>query len=174
MHPFGLTHVLRPHTHIRAEENQAGQKQEHDQHSRPRFQQDGQPVLVRNIHGRPSWVPATIVKSVGPVSFMVQTTTGLIWKRQLDHIRSRMWTSPVAVEPAARVKMKNLFLVLPLVPMLNQTPAVQMLSPPLEQKARTPVQALTQDLLAHAVTHQGTANRLTGLTLTTDFMWGGH
>ena len=93
-------YILWPHTHIRAEENQAGQKQEHDQHSRPRFQQDGQPVLVCNIHGRLHFIPDTIVKAVGPVSFIVQTTAGLSWKRHLDHIQARMETSPVAVEPA--------------------------------------------------------------------------
>ena len=93
-------HLLRPHTHNQVEANQAVQKREHDQHSRPRFLQDGQPVLVRNFHGRPRWVPATIVQAVGPVSFKVQTTDGLVWKRHLDHIRARMEALPMEREPA--------------------------------------------------------------------------
>ena len=56
--------------------NQSRQKQQHDHHSRPPFVQDWQPVLVCNFHRKPHWVPATIVKAVGPVS--IQTDTGLV------------------------------------------------------------------------------------------------
>ena len=57
-------------------------------------------LFFQHFHGRPRWIPATVGKAVGPVSFMVQTTAGLVWKQHLDHIRTRMETSLVAVEPA--------------------------------------------------------------------------
>ena len=69
--------------------NQSRQKQQHDHHSRPPFVQDWQPVLVCNFHRKPHWVPANIVKAVGPVSF--QTDTGLVlpvvpWNVQPDTV----------------------------------------------------------------------------------------
>ena len=63
--------LLRPNPGTTVVSNQACQKQQHDSHCKPRFLQVGQSVLVRDFQRSPSWVPATIVKELGPVSFMV-------------------------------------------------------------------------------------------------------
>ena len=79
--------------------NQALQQQQHDNHSRPRSLQVGQLVLVHDFHGSPRWVPATIVKELGSVSFMVQTSAGLLWKRHLDHICACVETPTPEAKP---------------------------------------------------------------------------
>ena len=79
--------------------SQASQKQQHDNHCKLRFLQVGQSVLVRDFHRSPSWVPATILKELGPVSFMVQTSSGLLWKWHLDHIWAHVENSTLEAEP---------------------------------------------------------------------------
>ena len=44
-------------------------------------------------------MPATIVKELGPVSFMVQTSSGLLWKRHPDHICACVEISAPEAEP---------------------------------------------------------------------------
>ena len=39
------------------------------------------------------------MKELGPVSFMVQTSSGLLWKRHLDHISARVEISTPEAEP---------------------------------------------------------------------------
>ncbi|XP_032997803.1 uncharacterized protein K02A2.6-like [Lacerta agilis] len=58
----------------------------------------GDPVYVRNYGFGPGWVPGTIERCTGPVSYEVRLEGGLVWKRHLDQIRPR--SSPDPVRPA--------------------------------------------------------------------------
>ena len=62
---------------------------QHDQHAKTREFDIGQQVVARNVRqSRPKWIPATILKKTGPLSYIVKTNSGLDWKRHVDHIRA--------------------------------------------------------------------------------------
>ena len=92
--------LLRPNPGTTVVSNQASLKQQHDNHCKPCFLQVHQSALAHNFHRSPSWVPATIMKELGPVSFMVQMSSGLLWKRHLYHIRARVENSTPKAEPS--------------------------------------------------------------------------
>ncbi|XP_032997764.1 uncharacterized protein K02A2.6-like [Lacerta agilis] len=58
----------------------------------------GDPVYVRNYGFGPGWVPGTIERCTGPVSYEVRLEGGLVWKRHLDQIRPRSSPDPVRPE----------------------------------------------------------------------------
>lgn len=64
---------------------QAGQKKQHDAHSKFKQFDCGQSVLVRNLREGPKWVCGTIVEQTGPVSYNVQVS-GQIWRRHIDQL----------------------------------------------------------------------------------------
>lgn len=64
------------------------QKQHHDNHSKPHSMQVGQSVMAWDFRGSSQWVPASVVTQFGLVSFMVNTSTGLLWKQHIDHIHA--------------------------------------------------------------------------------------
>ena len=47
----------------------------------------GQNVMVRNFHEGPRWVQAVVVERCGPVSYVVQTLNGNVWKHHTDHVK---------------------------------------------------------------------------------------
>ena len=85
--------LLFPDPASRVEEKQAQQKRDHDQTARERTFVIGQPVLVRNFPAGDSWIPAQVMKLVGPLSFIVQLENGRQVKRHQDHIRQRLVSS---------------------------------------------------------------------------------
>ena len=68
-------------------EHQSQQKDQHDRHSRERDFHVGQSVMVRNFREGPRWVQAVIVERCGPLSYLVQTLDGKVWKRHIDHVK---------------------------------------------------------------------------------------
>ena len=67
---------------------QAQQKQSHD-HTRNVMREfsEGEAVMARsNVAGTPD-VKAVIRKRLGPLMYEIQTDTGLIWKRHVDHLK---------------------------------------------------------------------------------------
>ena len=100
--------LLRPDLGSKVASHQASQKEHHDAHSRPRYLQVGNSVMVRDFHGSSRWVPAKIVEQLGPVSFMVQTESGIVWKRHTDHIRAQVDTSPSEPDPAGEEEFLSL------------------------------------------------------------------
>ena len=102
-------------------------------------------------------MPATIVKELGPVSFMVQTSSGLLWKWHPDHIRACVEISAPEAEPHGQGEEE-----------FPALPAAQMLSLLLPMTVRTVFRPPNQKQLHHSVIRQETGNRLTGLTLTLD------
>ena len=43
--------------------------------------------MARNWSTGPDWVPGTLVEKLGPLTFMVRTEFGQLWKRHMDHLR---------------------------------------------------------------------------------------
>ena len=46
-----------------------------------------QMVMIRNYHPGLKWIPATIIRQLGPLSFTVKVKNGLEWKRHMEQIQ---------------------------------------------------------------------------------------
>ena len=46
-----------------------------------------QPVMVRSYRPGPKWIPGTIRKQLGPVTFLVEVSPNAIIKRHMDQLR---------------------------------------------------------------------------------------
>lgn len=46
----------------------------------------GQRVLVRNLRDGPRWLQGTVIERKGPLSYLVQLTSGTVWRRHIDHM----------------------------------------------------------------------------------------
>ena len=84
---------MRPEIRGNVATKQADQKFYHDKHSKTRELFIGQRLMVRSLHPGNKWVPGTIVKRTGPLSYLVQVGGGKTWKRHIDHLR-QMSDSP--------------------------------------------------------------------------------
>ena len=80
--------ILRPNQAKKVSDRQASQKAHHDYHAKERCIGVGQPVMVRNWRQGAPWVPGVIEKQLGPLTFLVRTREGLLWKRHMDHVRA--------------------------------------------------------------------------------------
>ena len=80
--------LLKPDIDKRVCEKQSQQKMDHDKRVKVRNFNIGERVMVKNFRPGPNWVPGTITKQDGPVSFTVCVENGQLWKRHIDHIKS--------------------------------------------------------------------------------------
>ena len=82
--------LLRPDPESRVEEKQARQKVDHDRHARYRQFTVGQEVMAKNLRPGPDWVPAVVVEKLGPLSYLVETSESILWRRHVDHLKERV------------------------------------------------------------------------------------
>ena len=40
--------------------------------------------MARNMRPGPDWVPAVVIERLGPLTYLVETTDHLLWKRHID------------------------------------------------------------------------------------------
>ena len=66
---------------------QAKQKKNHDHHCQGREYFIGQNVSARNFRAGPPWTADVIVERLGPLTYLVQVSSGLFWRRHVDHLR---------------------------------------------------------------------------------------
>ena len=66
---------------------QAKQKSHHDSHSKSHEYFVGQNVQAHNFRPGPRWAAGVIVERLGPLSYLVQIDSGVIWRRHVDHLR---------------------------------------------------------------------------------------
>ena len=76
-------------TRIRVEHKQLAQKKQHDSQAPLRKFQVNDPVFVKNFSYSPKSLCGNIIQKSGPVSYVVQLTTGGVFRRHVDHIRLR-------------------------------------------------------------------------------------
>ena len=69
-------------------DKQSQQKAAHDSHSKSRQFHVGQSVMARNLRPGPKWIPGIIVQRLGPLSFLIETRDGQLWRRHVDHLKS--------------------------------------------------------------------------------------
>ena len=65
---------------------QAEQKQHHDRRSKSRCLFAGSQIKVRNYRGDTKWIPGTVLKKFGPVTYSVDIRDGRTVKRHLDQL----------------------------------------------------------------------------------------
>lgn len=82
--------LLRPDPEAQVLEKQAQQKVNHDQHARVRQLSVGDAAMAKNLRPGPDWVPARVVAKLGPLSYLVETSDNQLWRRHVDHLKSRV------------------------------------------------------------------------------------
>ena len=55
--------------------------------------------MARNIRPGTKWVPGTIKKQLGPLTFLVEIEPGILWKRHIDHIHDRELNQSMEFQP---------------------------------------------------------------------------
>ena len=87
-------------------EASGAKEKDHDHHTRRREFFIGQRVLVRNLRDGPHWLQGTIIGQKRSLSYLVQLTSGAVWRRQIDHILESVDSpqeEPVTPEPIISV-----------------------------------------------------------------------
>ena len=79
--------LLRPNMNSKVTQKQAEQKKAHDEHSCERTLFIGQRVMARNYRAGPVWIPGTVVKQNGPLSYLVKANGGQLWRPHIDQLR---------------------------------------------------------------------------------------
>ena len=79
--------LLRPDHQRQVCAKQAAQIVHHDLHAKGRQFSIGQKVMVKSVPSESQWVPGTVLRQLGPVTYEVEVKDGLVWKRHIDHIR---------------------------------------------------------------------------------------
>ena len=87
--PRSRLDLIKPDVNRRIKEQQQKQKKYFDIGSQFKEFISNQPVWVRNYRGTNKWVPGTIIKQTGPVSYVVQVQQ-YIWKRHAEQLRARV------------------------------------------------------------------------------------
>ena len=78
--------LLKPHTRGFVESKQAEQKQHHDKHIKLRCLFPGSSVLVHNYNDGCKWIPGTVLKKLGPITYSVDVGNGRVLKRHIDQL----------------------------------------------------------------------------------------
>ena len=82
--------LLKPHTAERVENRQQQQKTKHDSIAKSRKFQVGDTVFLKNHGIGHNWLPGTIIKTTGPVSYSVRLEDGRVRRCHQDQLRSRV------------------------------------------------------------------------------------
>ena len=77
------------------ERKQLNQKICHDNSVQPKLFEIGQSVLVRVYNQPYKWIRSTIIRSTGPVSYIVRLSNDFTWQRHQDQLKSCSETKPV-------------------------------------------------------------------------------
>lgn len=80
--------LLQPDPEKSVLNRQSSQKESHDGRTGLRTWTEGDNVMVRDFRQARSWTAAVIFRVLGPVTYLVETTDGLKWKRHTDQIKS--------------------------------------------------------------------------------------
>ena len=65
---------------------QAMQKMAHDKKAKARELTVGQEVMARNYRDGDKWLPGVVVERKGPLSYVVQMKSGVLWRRHIDQL----------------------------------------------------------------------------------------
>ena len=66
----------------------------------------GQSVVVKNLCTRATWVPGIIVHQLGPLTYMIEVSTGKFWKQHVHHVKE-FYTSKRLFSVSERTETDN-------------------------------------------------------------------
>ena len=78
--------LLKPCCSDHVLKQQSQQVKQHDRHAKLRELKIGQSVWARDFRTG-NWIPGTIVNRRGPLSYVVQTDMGSVWRKHIDQLR---------------------------------------------------------------------------------------
>jgi hypothetical protein len=81
--------LLKPDLKGHVYQKQAGSVYQHDQHGKSRDFYVGDPVYFLNFGRGPKWFSGNIVSRTGPLSYLIESQDGRIYRRHQDQIRFR-------------------------------------------------------------------------------------
>ena len=90
--------LLSPSLGATVQQKQAQQKWNHDQRVLQVSFNMGDWVFVKNYRHGPGWLPGTVVRQKGPVSYDVQVA-GEVWHRHMDQLRNHYGTTTTTAFP---------------------------------------------------------------------------
>ena len=94
--------LLKPDYGVNTYSGEFSQKDYHDSHSKDRHFSIGQKIMARNFLQVTTWVPRVIKECCGPLTYLVEIESGVLWRRNADHIKglqeSEMFGEERAVE----------------------------------------------------------------------------
>ena len=79
--------LLRPDSAVEVREKQASQKKHHDRRARPCEYGVGDSVMARNYRDGPKWMTGVVIERKGPLSYIIQMESGMLWRRHVDQLR---------------------------------------------------------------------------------------
>ena len=79
--------LLKPDIKNFVSSKQAEQKSHHDGSAKLRILFPGQSVMVMNYRSSDKWIPGTVLKKLGPVTYCIEIDNGKIVKRHIDQLR---------------------------------------------------------------------------------------
>ena len=88
--------LLKPSTTAQVESKQLNQKICHDNSVQLKQFEKGQSVVVCVYGQQYKWTRGTILRSTGPVSYMVRLSNGLTWRHHQDQLKSYSETKSVS------------------------------------------------------------------------------
>ena len=108
-----------PEVSKKVESHQARQKEFHDNEKPLREFTQQDPVYIENFTTRkPKWIPGTIVKVTGPLSYVIELRDGTTVRRHVDSIRKR--ESPVSDQDTSTVMSGSELVQVPVGPTTKQ------------------------------------------------------
>ena len=78
---------MKPDNERQVTAKQALQKMAHDRKAKLREFTVGQEVMTRNYRDGDKWVPGVVIERKGPLSYTIQTESGMLWRRHIDQLR---------------------------------------------------------------------------------------
>ena len=88
--------LLKPDGETQVTAKQALQKLAHDRKVKLREFTVGQEVMARNYREGDEWVPGVVVERKGPLSYIIQTESGTLWRRHIDQLRELVGATTTA------------------------------------------------------------------------------
>ena len=81
--------LMKPDNKRQVTAKQALQNMAHDRKAKLREFMVGQEVMARNYRDGDKWVPGMVIerKGPGPLSYTIQTESGMLWRRHIDRLR---------------------------------------------------------------------------------------
>ena len=98
--PRSVLDLVRPDLSKKIRSQQEHQKHNRDRHTKSRVFSVGDSVYVCDLPSKEDWLPGTITRATGPLSFEIQLFDGRTVRRHCDHLRPR--AGDMSAQPPSR------------------------------------------------------------------------